>query len=351
MEAGEKHMSQFNRSSGFAGARAIMATLIIVGVALLGATAHAAIMLTPAGTAQGLILSTFASGFPQTDAVGPLGIGFTSTNGVMVSDKFGDVRLFPTNADGQIAPAATQHFGATTVGGSLLSNATGITQVGNNIYLARQGVGDVVQVNQNGSLNQVIVTGLPYVTGLVSNPLNGHLYVSTLGMNAVYEIDPIAKTKTLFTAGDIDGLAISADGSTLFALSEDTGTITGYNTITKSVVFNPLFISTQIDGVVEGRGALLGNLFVNTRDGKIVEVNLVTRNETTIADGGSRGDFASVDRINNTLLFTQSDSIVRLSLAQVTAVPLPSGIWAGAFTALGGVVISRRRAGKRASAK
>src|SRR4051794_6162089 len=85
MEAGEKHMSQFNRSSGFAGARAIMATLIIVGVALLGATAHAAIMLTPAGTAQGLILSTFASGFPQTDAVGPLGIGFTSTNGVMVS--------------------------------------------------------------------------------------------------------------------------------------------------------------------------------------------------------------------------------------------------------------------------
>jgi len=344
-------MSQFNRSSGFAGARAIMASLVVLGIALFSATAHAAIMLTPAGTAQGLILSTFSSGFPQTDSVGPLGIGFTSTNGVVVSDKFGDVRLFPTNADGQVAPAATQHYGTTNVSGSLLSNATGIAQVGNNIYMARQGVGDVVQVNQNGSLNQVIVAGLPYVTGIVANPTNGHLYVSTLGMNAVYEIDPVAKTKTLFTAGDIDGLALSSNGSTLFALNEDTGTITGYSTTTKAIVFNPLFVSTQIDGAVQGLPTLGNNLFVNTRDGKIIEVNLTNRTETTIADGGSRGDFASVDRINNTLLFTQSDSIVRLSLAQVTAVPLPPGIWAGAFTALGGVIISRRRAGKRASAK
>jgi sugar lactone lactonase YvrE len=170
-------------------------------------------------------------------------------------------------------------------------------------------------------------------------------------MNAVYEVDPIAKTKTLFTSGDIDGLALSSNGSTLYSLNEDTGMITGYSTTTGGVVFNPLFVSTQIDGAVQGLPTLGNNLFVNTRDGKIIEVNLTNRTETTIADGGSRGDFASVDRINNTLLFTQSDSIVRLSLAQVSAVPLPPGIWAGAVTALGGLVISRRRAGIRASAK
>jgi len=352
LEQGESHMSQFNRSSsGFAVSRAILASLVIVGAALFSATAHAAITLTPAGTAQGLILTTFSSGYPQGDGVGPLGIGFTSSNGVMVSDKFGDIRLFPTNADGQVAPAATQHYGNVTGSGSFLSNATGIAQVGNNIYLARQGVGDVVQVNQNGSLNQVIVTGLPYVTGIVANPNNGHLYVSTLGMNAVFEVDPIAKTKTLFTNGDIDGLALSSNGSTLYSLNEDTGMITGYSTTTGAVTFAPLFVSTQIDGAVQGLPTLGNNLFVNTRDGKIIEVNLTTRAETTIADGGSRGDFASVDRINNTLLFTQSDSIVRLSLAQVSAVPLPPGIWAGAVTALGGIVISRRRAGKRASVK
>jgi hypothetical protein len=345
-------MSQFNRSSsGFAGARAFMASLVVLGVALFSAAAHAAITLTPAGTAQGLILSTFATGFPQANAVGPLGIGFTSSNGVLVSDKFGDVRLFPNNNDNQVAPAATQHYGTATVSGSILSNATGIAQIGNNIYMTRQGVGDVVQVNQNGSLNQVIATGLPYVTGIVANPNNGHLYVSTIGMNAVYEVDPIAKTKTLFTNGDIDGLALSSNGSTLFSLNEDTGMITGYSTTTGAVTFNPLFVSTQIDGAVQGLPTLGNNLFVNTRDGKIIEVNLTNRTETTIADGGSRGDFASVDRINNTLLFTQSDSIVRLSLAQVSAVPLPPGIWAGAVTALGGLVISRRRAGNRASVK
>jgi hypothetical protein len=345
-------MSQFNRSSlGFVVSRAIMASLVIVGAALFSAAAHAAITLTPAGTAQGLILTTFSSGYPQSGGVGPIGIGFTSTNGVLVGDKFGDIRLFPTNADGQVAPAATQHYGSATVGGSILSNATGIAQVGNNIYMARQGVGDVVQVNQNGSLNQVIVTGLPFVTGIVANPNNGHLYVSTLGMNAVYEIDPVAKTKTLFTSGDIDGLALTSNGSTLFSLNEDNGMITGYSTTTGAVTFAPLFVSTQIDGAVQGLPTLGNNLFVNTRDGKIIEVNLTTRTETTIADGGSRGDFASVDRINSTLLFTQSDSIVRLSLAQVTAVPLPPGIWAGAITALGGVIISRRRAGKGASSK
>jgi hypothetical protein len=345
-------MSQFNRSSsGFAVSRAIMASLVIVGAALFSATAHAAITLTPAGTAQGLILSTFSSGYPQADGVGPLGIGFTSSNGVMVSDKFGDIRLFSTNADNQVAPAATQHYGNVSGSGSFLSNAAGIAQIGNNIYMARQGVGDVVQVNQNGSLNQVIVTGLPYVTGIVANPNNGHLYISTLGMNAVFEVDPIAKTKTLFTNGDIDGLALSSNGSTLYSLNEDTGMITGYSTTTGAVTFNPLFVSTQIDGAVQGLPTLGNNLFVNTRDGKIIEVNLTNRTETTIADGGSRGDFASVDRINNTLLFTQSDSIVRLSLAQVSAVPLPPGIWAGAVTALGGLVISRRRSGKRASAK
>ena len=146
-----------------------------------------------------------------------------------------------------------------------------------------------------------------------------------------YEINPVAKTKTLFTNGDIDGLALRPTAARLFSLNEDTGMITGYSIATGGVVFNPLFVSREIDGAVQGLPTLGNNLFVNTRDGKIIEVNLNTRTETTIADGGSRGDFASVDRINGTLLFTQSDSIVRLSLAaQVSAVPLPPGIWAGA---------------------
>jgi hypothetical protein len=345
-------MSRFNVSlSGFVASRtfSVVAGLFALSMIVV-APARAAISLTAAGIAQGLKLTTFSTGFTPVQNVGPLGIGFTSTGGVLVSDKSGDIHLFPSDVDGQIAPAGSQHYGTVTMGTSILTNSAGIAQVGNNIYMARQGIGDVVQLNQNGSLNQVIVTGLPFATGIVANPVNGHLYVSTLGVNSVYEIDPVAKTKTQVSAisEDIDGLAISANGSTLYTLNEDTGFITGYNTTTKAVTFAPLFVSNQIDGAVEGRGVLLGNLFVNTRDGKIIEVNLGTRAQTTIADGGSRGDFASLDLTNNTVLFTQSDSIVRLSLASVTAVPLPPGIWAGAFTALGGVVISRRATKKRA---
>lgn len=338
-------MARFNRTSGMVAARAFVATLVVLGVALYSLSARAAIALTPAGVAQGLKLTTFATGFPNTDSVGPLGIGFTSNNGVVVSDKLGNVRVFPTDVDNQVAAAAPvgQNYG--------LNSATAIAQLGNTLYMTRQSVGDLVQINQNGSFNQTIVSGLPFVTGLVANPKNGHLYVSTLGINAIYEIDPVAKTKTLFASGDVDGLTISPDGNTLYTLNEDNGQLTGYSTATKAVVFAPLTISNMIDGAVEGRGNLLpGNLLVNTRDGKIIEVNLTTRALTTIADGGSRGDFASFDTIQGNVLFTQTDSIVRLSLS-VSAVPLPAGVWAGGFTALGGLFISRRRFGKAASAK
>jgi hypothetical protein len=305
--------------------------------------AHAAIALTPAGIAQGLKLTTFASGFPNTDEVGPLGVAFTSSGGVLTTDKLGNIRLFPTSADNQLASAApvTQNYG--------LNGATDLAHFGGHIYMSRQGSGDVVEVNQDGTFKQTILTGLPYATGMIANPVTGHLYVSTIGINAVYEIDPVAKTKTLFTNGDVDGMAISDDGGTLYLVGE-TGVITGYNTGSKAVVFAPLTVSPFIDGAVLGRGSLAGNLFVNTRDGKIIEVNLASKVQTTIADGGSRGDFAFPDFSSNSLLFTQTDSIVRLAEANVGAVPLPAGVWAGALTGLGGLIVSRRGAAKRARA-
>src|SRR5262249_38861359 len=50
-----------------------------------------------------------------------------------------------------------------------------------------------------------------------------------------------------------------------------------------------------------------------TNDGTIIEVNLTTLAQTTIATNGTRGDFVTVDPTNNTLLVTQSDAIVRIS--------------------------------------
>jgi hypothetical protein len=321
----------------------VCALFVAFAMIAWGTSAHAAIALTPAGIAQGLQLTTFATGYPSAENVGPLGVAFTNTGGVLTTDKLGNMRLFPTSADNQLASSApvTQNYG--------LNSATGLAHFGGKIYMSRQGVGDVVEVNQDGTFKQVILSDLPYATGIVANPLTGHLYLSTIGVNTVYDIDPIAKTKTVFATGDVDGLAISDDGSTLYLIGEN-GVMTGYNTTTKAVVFSPLMVSNTIDGAVIGRGTLAGNMFVNTRDGKIIEVNLATKAQTTIADGGSRGDFAYSDVSNNSLLFTQTDSIVRLSEASVGAVPLPAGVWAGAFTGLGGLIISRRSAAKRARA-
>ncbi|MDB5322601.1 MAG: hypothetical protein JWN40_4232 [Phycisphaerales bacterium] len=330
---------------GFVASRTVLTAMVLLAVSLGGAAVQAApIALTPAGVAQGFTLTTFATGFPNTNNVGPLGIAFTSNGGVLVSDKLGNVRLFPTDIDGQVAAAAPvgQNYG--------LDKATGLTQVGNTIYMTRQSTGDVVQINQNGTLNQVIISGLPFITGIAANPTNGHLFVSTLGMSAIYDIDPIAKTKTLFTSGDVDGVSFSSDGSTLYAVRQSDNHVIGYNVAAKAVIFDSGFIPGVIDGTAAGTGQLAGNLFVNTNGGTIVEVNLASHVQTTIADMGSRGDFVTVDFTNGTLLLTQTDRIVRLSLngGGFSAVPLPPGIWAGAFTALGGVVISRRATKKRA---
>src|SRR5262249_26852044 len=67
------------------------------------------------------------------------------------------------------------------------------------------------------------------------------------------------------------------------------------------------------DGIALGAGALAGNLYVNTLGGTLVEVNLETREQSVLAEGGARGDFVFVDPADNSLLLTQSDGILRLT--------------------------------------
>src|SRR6478672_13246841 len=87
--------------------------------------------ITPAGQALGLSVSVFATGFPTSGGFGALGAAFPTTGGVLVSDAPGNVRLFPTNADGQSAAAAPigQSYGNL--------NAVDVAQVGSAIYLTR----------------------------------------------------------------------------------------------------------------------------------------------------------------------------------------------------------------------
>src|SRR5262249_43561288 len=144
----------------------------------------------------GFQLSTFATGFPYDGATGPLGIAFPSSGGVLVTDFPGNARLFPTRNDGQVAGAAPvgQNYGT--------GYAAGLAQAGGAIYMAQQTNGAVIQVNPNGTFNQTIVSGLPSATGIVANPVNGQLFVSTTALGGapgvLYEVNPLTKTSTPF---------------------------------------------------------------------------------------------------------------------------------------------------------
>ena len=300
-----------------------VAALAVVGVPLLAPAAS--LTLTPAGVAQGLSLTTFATGFPLgTLSEGPLGIAFPTTGGVLVTDNPGNVRLFPTDTDGQNVVNAPigQNYGS--------ENAVGLAQVGSNIYMTQYLAGSLVQINNNGTLNQTIVTGFSLSDGIIADPFNGHLFVSSSGNGIIYDVDPIAKTKTPFVSLVSDGLSLSPDGGILYAAivgGASNGHILGFNISSKAQVYDSGFIPGGIDGTAAGTGLFAGLIFVNTNSGTVYEVTLGSNPvQTLIASGGSRGDSVTVDPLTNTLLLTQTDSIIRLNGASFVTVPEPASL-------------------------
>jgi hypothetical protein len=302
--------------------RSVVAAAVLA--VLLGAsgTARAGMMLTPAGMAQGFVLTTFADGFPNGSSfgnpVGPVGIAVLGSGQVMVSSyTAGSNAVFATDTDGQ-------HYSGAALSSSSFFAPSGLAISGGNIYQALQGPGTVIQVDGHGNFVQTIASGIPFATGLVTNPTNGHLIASNVIFSTVYDINPVTNAKSVFLSGvNFDGLAFSRDGSILYGAVFG-GNILGYNTSTKALVFDSGFIPGAIDGIAVGTGVLANNLFVNTHDGRIIEINLTSLAQTTIAAGGSRGDLVSPDP-NGSLLLTQTDSVLRLS-------PPPGGGFGGAAT-------------------
>jgi hypothetical protein len=227
-----------------------------------------------------------------------------------------------------------------------MGNATGLTQLvlGASIYMSQQGKGELIEVNQNGTFKQSIVKDMGFATAVVSNKNNGHVYVSTLGVGKVYDVNPVTKTKTLFANVSADGLTMSPDGNTLYALRSD-GHVIGYNIATKAETFDSGFIPGDLDGATIGVGALAGKMILNTNDGTLVQLNLATKQQQLLAAGGSRGDFVQVDLNNGTLLLTQSDSVLRLSApgGGFIETPLPAGVWIGGIMGFGVVAYGRKR--------
>ena len=311
---------------------------------LFGGAAQAVPTLTAAGSLAGFTLSQFANNFPTTGGAccGPLGIAFVGGGQVMVADYPGNVRVFPTDTDGQnaasLAVAATYGSG----------NGVGLARLGSFVYMTEQTLGRVVKLNLDGTFNSIVVTGIPTATGIYAHPTNGKLYVSDCCSNTgIWVVDPVANTKTQFkTSGGYDGLSISADGATIYA--ELGGHIIGYRLSDGVQVFDSGVVPGGADGTELGAGTLAGQLFVNTNSGDLFEVDLSTSVQTQLVTGGTRGDFVTADP-NGSLLFTQTSDIWRLSpaaggcIGAACNVPEPDSIGLVAIALLGLSAVTRRR--------
>lgn len=311
---------------------ALLAGLLM---AAWGPAARADLVLTAAGKAQGLGLSTFASNFPGN----ALGIAFPTTGGVLVNDNQGNIRRFATDTDGQNAATVpvSQNYGGL--------NAFGLARVGSNIYMSQFINGTVVQISDDGTFRGNIVSGVSHAAGLATNPLNNHLFVAAQGTNQIFDVDPIARTSTFFANATFpDGVSVSPDGKTVYVAAAGTNNVLGFNTSTGATVFDSGVIPGGVDGTAAGIGLFANDLFVDLNNGTVVEIDLITKIQTLIATGGTRGDLATVDTTNGTLLLVDANKVVRLTGA--TFVPEPASLaltTAGAAGLLAATRLRRRR--------
>lgn len=272
-------------------------------------SADAAPVLTPAAQAAGFQLSTIVSGIPNTQNTGAVDVVSTTNGNILVSRYWGEVRSFSDTDNQTWADGTTNDYGSTHI--------SGLATAGGNYYLADQAYGFIQQVNADGSYNQHIVS-VTDVADLVGNPVSGHLYASGMGTTQmIFDIDPAANTFTVFNNVFANGLGISPDGSTLYMVEWNTGQVLGFDTGTKALVFDSGFISGQPIGLAVGSGPLAGNLFVDTIDGNLFEVNLATKAQTLLFTGGSGSIYMDFDSNDGSLLITQADSVLRLTPSNV----------------------------------
>jgi hypothetical protein len=310
-------------------------------LALLSATpSYADLALTPAGTADGFSLSEFVSGFANNGpgGEGPFGIA-TTTNGNVLVNSYFDSRVYRFNdVDGQTVAAA---LGST----ALQSFAADFVNAGGTIYASgglpgvlsspagdssRGGpdANNLLTLTNTGALATTALAGGAAV-GVAVDAVNGHIFAlratdfGLLGIPAheqLIDYNPGTGTSTVLwtrsSSDQGDSVAVSADGRTAYVSFKGLHQVIGFDTTTGAQTTSFDVAAPDGLGVIHGTSPFAGDLISNNNDGTVALLNVGTGGVTTIASGGSRGDFTGQDLLNGSLFLTQTDSVWRLSCGE-----------------------------------
>jgi PEP-CTERM motif len=328
----------------------LMAKLISLNITALACllslsgvqSAHADLVLTAAGIADGFTLSTFATMNPgnQGCCSGPFGLAVSSNGRVFVSDP-GLSKLFIFNDVNGQTPASALTSANINIG------TVGATAVGNTFWTGQFDPFTFTTYSTSLAATTQTLDARPAL-GMATTP-SGHVIASS--NNGLIDITPGNPTVQVINSGvNADGVSVSPDGTK--AVVENAGQVQVYD-IATGALLHAYNTGNQPDGtgVIAGGGALNGAIVVAGNNGTLV---LIDTNGiiSTIATGGTRLDYTAADQTNGSLLIDSADLIYRLNCPgcsigspPVTAVPEPS-TWAMmilGFAGVGFMGYSRRK--------
>ncbi len=281
--------------------------------------AHATLALNPTGIADGFTLSTFITGTSNGFANYEFVSLAIALNGKVLAQNGADSKIYIFNdTDGQSVGTELSSVPYTIPSGTGLV----LTTAGGQAYGVYAQGGRFVNVSGAGVVGSTIgPSNLTGFFGLWGNPVNGHIIATTFTQGLV-DLDPVSGSFTpIEPNGHYDGVTVTPDGLTAYVADYMTDSIKGFTISTGNLVFDSgdlLGAGTTVGpdgmGVISGTCSLAGNIIVNSNDGTVALVNPSGNTYTVIANGGSRGDFASIDTNNGSLFLSQDEQIARLTL-------------------------------------